>query len=607
MNNIVDKKVMLEAVSKDISLNPRGKEFKVTVINDEISNENTLSIINREYIDLLNNISVEYRMLILDKNNKIIEILDSNKNDNLKLSNNCEYIIIATGEKIESVKNYFSKSDVVKLRVDGEIISINELVDLIKHNEQIIIKNEDYITTIDEKIKIHLEVINIDETSNYKLFVKEVESDINKKEVSVFLEYGVNYIDIVLKKDDEVVVKKSIIVYRRKNEVKLKENILWLDQFPSALKLNSVEDIDRILKQVKEFGFTACSIDVKGPEGYSSYKKNDLTNSPYISNIKVTHKKGMKEERDFFQDFIDGARKYGLKVYAAINVMTEGNLIAGDHPIIDKNEEWEEVLQRPEDLGKLLPVRQSKANNILLYINPANDNAIKYEIKRFEEVIKNYDVDGVVLDRCRYDNKFADFSDMTKDKFSKFLEEKGKELRKWPDDVFKINEDGTLIEGIHYIEWWTFRSLIINNVAKAIRGIVDKYSKEKSKKIELASYVGSWYDVIYENGINWADKNFRYNSRLGFAEERIYTDEYYNTSYIENLDFIMIGTYYKTRKEVAKHITLGNILLNEEIPMLAGMSLPDLETSDIRDEVYNIAMEICEGTMTFDLSYVNFK
>lgn len=596
--------LVLEAASEDISLSVRGNEMKVDSVDKLLDTGDGLTLLSR-YYDGIRNIQDTYCILV-DKNNKVIKISDSKMKVDLEEG----FIVLGHGKGADFLKDNFKSGHIVKLRLKDEVVDIDNVTNRVyKHKEDLEIKGEELLTVESDFYNIELELIGIKDNKNYEILINDKSYNVEESSIStrVKLAFGVNYFNISLLNENLELVKKNLIIYRRKSEAKLKDNILWIDQFPSALMLNSIEDIDNILRKAKKAGFTASAIDVKGPEGYVSYKNNDLSNSPYLSEIQVAHKKGMNKDNDMFKDFIDISKKYGLKVYAAINVMTEGNLVANDYPLIDKHKDWEEIIQRPEDKGKLLKVSESCANNILLYINPANDEAIDFQLKRYEEVLKNYDVDGVVLDRCRYDNCYADFSDITRVKFEHFLEAKGKKLKLWPNDVFKIKEDGSKVEGVHYLEWWTFRSAIIKEVAGKIKALVNKYSDIKSRNIEFASYVGSWYDLIYENGINWASKDFEYNRALAFGEDRIYTKDYYETSYIEYLDFIMIGTYYKTAKEINSRITVGNILIREEIPIMAGMSIPDLGQGIEQKEVYNAAMESCNGTMTFDLSYIDFN
>ncbi|MCU6339419.1 hypothetical protein KW823_23160, partial [Enterobacter quasiroggenkampii] len=198
--------------------------------------------------------------------------------------------------------------------------------------------------------------------------------------------------------------------------------------------------------------------------------------------------------------------------------------------------------------------------------NPSDDEVRAYQLKTFEEVIKNYDVDGVVHDRGRYDNETADFSDVTRIKFEQFLQARGKQLKNWPADIYRY-EQNVRVYGPLIQDWWEFRSGTIKSFFAEVKSLVDSYEASSGRTIQVSSYVGSWYETYYLNGVNWGSRNFRYDERLGLPDKSVYTPEYYDTGYIEYLDFLMIGAYQTTSKEVKKYITLGNIVTNGEIPL----------------------------------------
>lgn len=86
----------------------------------------------------------------------------------------------------------------------------------------------------------------------------------------------------------------------------------------------------------------------------------------------------------------------------------------------------------------------------------------------------------------------------------------------------------------------------------------------------------------------------------------IYGSKYNETSYLKNLDFLMIGTYYKTPKEVNKYLTLGNILTCGQVPLIGSMSLPDLSVAD-QGKVFGASLTNSSGLMIFDYCYVDWK
>ena len=188
----------------------------------------------------------------------------------------------------------------------------------------------------------------------------------------------------------------------------------------------------------------------------------------------------------------------------------------------------------------------------------------------------------------------------------KDLEKEGKVLENFPADAFRINKEGVLIKGKFFKEWITFRSQTICDFTNRIRLLVDKYKVEKNPDLKMAAYVGSWYEVYYQNGVNWASNQFKYDDRLSFPDSEIYGKSYNRTSYLGNLDFLMIGTYYKTPKEVNRYITLGNILTCGQVPLLGSMSLPDLSVSD-QGKVFGASLKNSSGLMIFDNCYVDWE
>jgi hypothetical protein len=201
---------------------------------------------------------------------------------------------------------------------------------------------------------------------------------------------------------------------------------------------------------------------------------------------------------------------------------------------------------------------------------------------------------------------YADFSEITRKKFESFLNSKNMKLQNWPGDIYKIESDGSLTNGSLYNYWWLFRSSLIKEFAAKVRKLVDRYAEAKNRKVLLSAYVGSWYEYLYQNGINWASPNFKYDSRLDFPEDSLYTEQYAQTGYTDLLDFIMIGTYYEAAKEINKYITLGNIITNGELPIYAGMALTEIPDPEVQREVFQAALNNSNGLMLFDLCYTNW-
>lgn len=183
----------------------------------------------------------------------------------------------------------------------------------------------------------------------------------------------------------------------------------------------------------------------------------------------------------------------------------------------------------------------------------------------------------------------------------------GKTLENWPEDIYRFAEDGSMVFGKYYLEWLTFRSGIIREFALYLRKIIQEYREKEHREIALAAYVGSWYDLYYQNGVNWASKEFCCHDMLKFPLRELYTQEYGKTSYLEAIDFLMIGCYYDTRELVEKYATLGNLVTNNEIPIIASLSLPDLRGEESLCAAVGACLDYSDGLMVFDLCYTNWE
>lgn len=519
------------------------------------------------------------------------------------------------------LSGHFRKGDRIKFRIDGEPITPEQIK---AHRNQQTIRlspDRDFPVTVGEvRLDLTGQVLAPGKPADYRLHAVG-----NRKTVSLRLkpdgrfrgrfplQPGTNYIDLILTADDTEQARRSLIVYRQTDAGTEKACVMWVEQFPNAKTLTSTEAVERMIEQVKEAGFTALALDVKGPEGYVSYRKNDLSHSPYLTATQNPAKQIPDTGFDLLETVLEAAHRAGLHLYASFNFFSEGNITTADYAVLPDHPDWEEIVQHPEDRGKLLKItesargRQATQNKLtaLAFVNPCHPEVQNFQLLRVEEVLKNYDIDGIILDRCRYDNLYADFSPVSRRAFEDYLGRQGKTLEKFPDDAFRIDEQGVAVPGKLYREWLTFRSQVICDFTGRVRCLVDRYREKKGKPLRMAAYVGSWYEVYYQNGVNWAGSRFVYDPRLQFPESGLYGDAYNRTSYLKYLDFLMIGTYYKTPKEINRYLTLGRILTNGEKPVIGSLSLPDLQPED-RPEVFAASLKHSAGLMIFDYCYTDW-
>jgi len=189
----------------------------------------------------------------------------------------------------------------------------------------------------------------------------------------------------------------------------------------------------------------------------------------------------------------------------------------------------EEVVFRAE--GTFRKAEDSKTPSWGVFVNPIGP-ARAYELQIMEEIVSGYDIDGIIFDRMRYPNLYADFGEISRESFEKWL---GTGDVKWPDDIYGINAFPWLppVPGKYYREWLEWRAWQIRQFADQAVSTVRSIKRE----VKVGVYVGSWYDSYYDVGVNWGSKDFH-------AEYPWMTPEYNRTGFAELFDYICTGCYY---------------------------------------------------------------
>ncbi|MHA7966846.1 family 10 glycosylhydrolase [Paenibacillus sp. CAU 1782] len=420
------------------------------------------------------------------------------------------------------------------------------------------------------------------------------------------LAQGLNFADVTAKAGHGAEVAQSMVIFARKQETNPRKRIiLWVDQRANSVKLRTREAVRELLERAGHAGVTDIALDVKGVEGYVSYLKNPLTSRPHLSELRNSSQEAPFPRLDLLQAFIEEGHALGLRIHASMNVFAEGSIVRSEYAILDEHPDWEEIVCKHHDEGALLRQRESSAPGFVAFVNPAHDEARAHQLAGLREVVEGYEVDGIILDRGRYDNETADFSPLTRRRFEAYLADRGKQLLNWPEDIFRY-EGNTRIDGSLALDWWAFRAGIITGFVSDVKKMIAEHNGQTGGNVLLSAYVGSWYDTYYVNGANWASTDFQYNNRLQFQEGSIYTNDYVSTGYIRHLDFLMIGTYQDTLAEVEKYMTIGNIATRGEIPMYAGIALNGMKTEERQKEVFEAALRNTDGLMLFDASHADW-
>ncbi|MFA6335862.1 MAG: alpha amylase family protein [Bacteroidales bacterium] len=393
-----------------------------------------------------------------------------------------------------------------------------------------------------------------------------------------------------------------------------KPKYIWFDCEANYEILGSEDSIDFYLNKVKSIGITHVVVDVKSIMGEVLYKSKI---APFMGEWEGAYR---SENFDMLGIMIEKGHKMGLKVFASLNVFAGGHNFFNRGIIYKQHPEWQSQVYWQ---GKIMPISEMKWNyNGML--NPANPKVRKYELEVLKEFAMNYKkLDGIILDRMRFDNITSDFSPQSKEQFESYS---GIKLEKYPEDILywqNVNDKMEWKPGKHFNKWIEWRAMII----KSFVSDVHKELKKINRRLIIGDYTGAWYPTYYQLGVNWASEKYDPSKEFTWA-----TPQYRNSGYAELLDVYMTGLYYtnitkedvdrstgmvgKRREaamdnsrsywysveggaELAKEITCG------VVPVIGSILVTQYEGDEKQfKRAVSQVLQSSEGVMIFDISHI---
>lgn len=317
-----------------------------------------------------------------------------------------------------------------------------------------------------------------------------------------------------------------------------KPRYVWIDASANFYYYaNDKAAIASDMKRVAQMGFTDVIVDVRPTEGTVLYNSTTVPRTTRLAAwVKSSYRYVSRTATwDYLQAFIDAGHAAGLKVNAAINTFvcgyggyygleSEGPVFFGDIPA-----EWATVRNTKDGLKS----SYYKGVEGTVFMNPVNPDVQEYMLGIIREIAAYDGLDGLILDRCRFDDSDldSDFSDVTKQKFTEFL---GREPQSWP--VFSQPQGSTLPSSLTADQkrWMSFR-------VKTIHDFVEKASEAAHsvrKDLRFGCYVGAWFSTYYCSGVNWASPKFNVRTYYKWADT-----DYQQYGYADHCDFMMLGCY----------------------------------------------------------------
>lgn len=326
---------------------------------------------------------------------------------------------------------------------------------------------------------------------------------------------------------------------------------VWIDASANFNNFaNSKATIAKEVNRLAECGFTDLIVDIRPTEGTVLYPSKIAPEAKRLAawvggNYKFVNRTATW---DYLQAFIDAGHAAGLRVNVSLNTFVAG--YGGYYGL-----ESEGPIFLPDGSPGKIPASWATVQNTedglkssfykgvqgTVFMNPANEEVQNYLISILKEVAA-YDVDGIVLDRCRFDdsNLMSDFSEETREKFSEYI---SYEPEDWP-----VLEKGTARltgtsseKGLSYPlsaeqkQWLTFRAKVIHDFVEKAAAAVHSVNE----KVRFGCYVGAWYSTYTESGVNWASP--RYMTHTVYPK---WADSDYHTyGYADHCDFMFLGCY----------------------------------------------------------------
>ncbi|WP_082893683.1 alpha amylase family protein [Rufibacter ruber] len=325
-------------------------------------------------------------------------------------------------------------------------------------------------------------------------------------------------------------------------------NLLYFDATANFKRFSYQDSVKYYLAKSKDAGVTDVIVDVKPISGEVLYPSQIAPVMNEWAGFTKT------EKFDLLTAFIEEAHKLGMTVHASTNIFVAGHNHFSRGPVFTDpaKKNWQSLNYTAEGMKPISTLKHKYS----AMVNPALPEVQKYELSILKELVSKYPkLDGVVLDRVRYDGIEADFSDASRKLFEKYI---GKAVTNFPADIYTYSKDAKTkdgkperVPGPLYKQWIEWRAKVIHDFIYEARAELKKINP----KLIFGDYTGSWYPTYYEVGVNWASKEYDPSQTYSWA-----TPNYKNFGYAEALDLYTTGSYYfEVAKSEAKNIDVNTV------------------------------------------------
>lgn len=394
-------------------------------------------------------------------------------------------------------------------------------------------------------------------------------------------------------------------------EIKGKPRYVWVDAAANfQYYANDANAIASDCRKIADMGFTDIIVDVRPTSGDVFFASAVAPPCTKVAAWVNGRYKFIERTSDFdyLAAFIEAGHAAGLRVNAAINTMVGGyHSSIGDVGMLYDHPELKGYCSVDNLAGGLTNAMDDPETGPR-FLDPANEKVQEFLLTLLSELAAYEGLDGIVLDRCRYDDNGMDagYTDAAKKAFTQYL---GDEPSAWPvlPKGARTASNFTTLQK----NWLTFRCKVIHDfVAKAADQV-----HAVNPKVRFGVYVGAWFSDYYTSGVNWSSAD--YNVKTNESTYKWVPGNYQKTAFANLLDFIFLGAYAgtdgvhgSTEWTMEGFAKLGRKRLADAVPFAAG---PDIGNGTgfengrqeaLIPDIVKTMLETSDGLFIFDLCHI---
>ena len=390
-----------------------------------------------------------------------------------------------------------------------------------------------------------------------------------------------------------------------------KPRYVWVDAAANfQYYANDEKYIAEDCRRIADMGFTDIIVDVRPTSGDVFFHSSVAPPCTKVAAWVNGRYKFVERTAtfDYLAAFIAAGHAAGLRVNAAINTMVGGyHSTIGDVGMLYDHPELRDYCS-VDNLADGLTNAMDDPDYGPRFLDPANPDVQEFLFTLLTELAAYEGLDGIVLDRCRYDDNNLD-AGYTDAALAAFTTYRGSAPAKWP----VLRQGQATVSSPSQLEkdWLTFRCKVIHDfVAKAADTV-----HAVNEGVRFGVYVGAWFSDYYRSGVNWSSSN--YNLKANESTYKWTSANYQKTGFADLLDFIFLGAYAgtggvhgSTEWTMEGFAKLGAKRLCGDVPFAAG---PDIgngsgfengHQEDLIPDIVQTMLDNSDGLFIFDLCHI---